>query len=131
MVNSVEQKIQAFLKENPKYKMYNKEALLSILVENAVISKTELEQVKKGSVWGNKIINPSSDLIEGLEIEKTNSKQPVEQKPMTVTEFYNLRHQEVNTGIAEAEEQNGPIGSAWSGFKNMTGWGDDSDKIRD
>lgn len=37
----------------------------------------------------------------------------------------------VSVNLKKAEDENGFIGSAWSGFKNLTGIGDSSDKVRE
>ena len=37
----------------------------------------------------------------------------------------------VTTNLEDAEKDNGFIGKAWSGFKNLTGIGDSSDKVRE
>lgn len=48
-------------------------------------------------------------------------------KPNKIAE----RVQSVSSDLSKAENQNGFIGKAWSGFKNFTGIGDGSDKVRE
>ncbi len=38
---------------------------------------------------------------------------------------------QVSSNLKKAEDSNGFIGSLWSGFKNLTGFGDSSNKVRD
>ena len=75
----------------------------------------------------------------GLTVEHTGAKQKVEYVIVNGSDGkrYNLnktiekRINSVSTKLQNAEKENGFIGSTWSGFKNLTGIGDSSDKVRE
>ena len=52
-------------------------------------------------------------------------------KTHNLNKVLETRISSVTTNLKEAEEDNGFIGKAWSGFKNLTGIGDSSDKVRE
>lgn len=76
-----------------------------------------------------------------LEHEDNNPVQPKSQKDIffkssegktyNVTKTFEKRINNVTNDIKKAEDENGFIGKAWSGFKNLTGIGDSSDKVRE
>lgn len=55
-VSAIE-KYNEFLKSNPDCQIYNQEKILSIMLEKNVITKAEMEEIKKGSVFGNGIVS--------------------------------------------------------------------------
>lgn len=79
---------------------------------------------------------------DGTELKETyfNAKEGIKQnvtfktsdgKNVDITKTMQKRLNNVNNNLKQAEDNNGFVGKAWSGFKNLTGIGDSSDKVRD
>lgn len=87
-----------------------------------------------------------SESLKGVTVEKTsdtangNTKEPeisyvtykaTDGKTYNINKTFENRINNVTTNLKKSENENGFIGSAWSGFKNLTGIGDSSDKVRE
>lgn len=81
----------------------------------------------------------SSKTGKGVTVEHNGTKQKVEYVIVNGSDGkrYNLnktiekRINGVSAKLQNTEKENGFIGSTWSGFKNLTGIGDSSDKVRE
>lgn len=77
----------------------------------------------------------------GLEVESNGAKKATStasavlvklgDKTYNLNKTIELRINNVSKNLKKAEDSNGFMGSAWSGFKNLTGIGDSSDKVRE
>lgn len=75
----------------------------------------------------------------GLTLEKSNKNSPkvhtlilkTKNGNYNVNNILEKRIKNISTNIKKAEQENGFMGKAWSGFKNLTGIGDSSDKVRE
>ena len=66
------------------------------------------------------------------QVENTDIKvKSVDGKTYNLNKTLENRINKVTVDLEKAEDGNGFIGSAWSGFKNLTGIGDSSDKVRE
>ena len=119
--NIINQLKQAY----PELKSYSDEQILSLY--NQQLNNIQLSEAEKISIMsGNGIVNDGT----GLQLEtsqKAVSKEQDEQLKTALTTRLNA----VSTNVKNAEDSNGVIGSLWSGFKNLTGIGDSSNKVRE
>ena len=130
-INSLQEKINLWLSKHPQYSNYTKEEILSILSNdsNYNFKPEELEELslflKNDSSYSNAEL--------GLTLDKQAQYTPnIEQeKTQLVKEKLRERLSSIIQKTEEAEESNGWIGTSWSWVKNITGWGDSSDKIRE
>ena len=66
------------------------------------------------------------------QVENTDIKvKSIDGKTYNLNKTLENRINKVTVDLKKAEDSNGFIGSAWSGFKNLTGIGDSSDKVRE
>ena len=129
------QQIQQYRQANPKCNNLSDKQILSILIESGQITLTEAQ---KNSIFLN---NTNETTATGLNIEKNSNTQTANVPDVIVKssdgKTYNFnktlenRINNVTANLKKAEDSNGFIGKAWSGFKNLTGIGDSSDKVRE
>ena len=120
--NIVNQLIQAY----PELKSYSDEQILSLYnqqLNNIQLSEDELISIMNGR---NGISNDGM----GLRLEGTQTSVSKEQEAQLKSAL-TARLNAVSTNVKKAEDSNGFLGSMWSGFKNLTGIGDSSDKVRE
>ncbi len=66
------------------------------------------------------------------QVERTDVKiKSTDGKTYNLNKTIEKRINNVSDNLKKSEDSNGFIGSAWSGFKNLTGIGDSSDKVRE
>lgn len=120
--NIINQLKQAY----PELKSYSHEQILSLY--NQQLNNIQLSEAEKISIMNGKngVVNDGM----GIQLEtsqKTVSKEQESQLKSALTARLNA----VSTNVKKAEDSNGFLGSMWSGFKNLTGIGDSSDKVRE
>ena len=110
----------------PELKSYSDEQILSLY--NQQLNNIQLSEDERISIMNGR--NGISNDGMGLRLEGTQtsvSKEQEEQLKSALTAKINA----VITDVKKAEDSNGFLGSMWSGFKNLTGIGDSSDKVRE
>lgn len=120
--NLVKQLRQAY----PELESYSDEKILSLY--NQQLNNVQLTEAEQISIMNSE--NTAADTGMGLKLESSQtsvSKAQEEQLKTALT----ARLDAVKTNIETAEKSNGFLGSMWSGFKNLTGIGDSSDKVRE
>ncbi len=114
--------INNFRKAYPNYANLSDAEILTVMntqFDNMKIN--EEEQIS--AFWdNNKDFNP-------LKIDKNSTNEPVKANEFNKKAEQRLKR--ISAELEEAESKNGFIGKAWSGFKNFTGIGDGSDKVRE
>ena len=104
-----------YLKANPKVK---REDAIKLLFNYGASGKP-----RAGSSFENK--SGSTPTVRYLIVKTKDGKS------YNFNKTLEKRINNISAKIAKAESENGFIGSAWSGFKNLTGIGDSSDKVRE
>lgn len=132
---NLQQQIQQYRQSNPELKNFSDEQILSIMVQNGQITLTKAQQQ---CIFSNNTTEPN---LAGLSFERISTPQIINTQEVrlksTDGKTYNFnktlqnRINNVSVNLQKAENENGFIGSAWSGFKNLTGIGDSSDKVRE
>ncbi len=132
---NLQQQIQQYRQANPKCRGLSDKQILSIMIKNGQIT---LSDAQKSSIFTNNATNNNS---KGLNVEKHSKTQTAKIPDVIVKssngKAYNFnktlenRINNVTANLKKAETNNGFIGKAWSGFKNLTGIGDSSDKVRE
>lgn len=138
---SIKQKIEQFKQNNPAYVNNSDNEIISVMIESGVISLSDAEKI---SIYSKN--NAEKTDTTGLTIERTALKASVveesrgEASTLILTasdgtrydlnETLTQRLQNVTVNLEKVEDSNGWIASAWSGFKNLTGIGDSSNKVR-
>ena len=110
----------------PELKSYSDEQILSLY--NQQLNDIQLSEAEKISIMSDK--NKVGNDGMGLRLENSQrsvSKEQESQLKSALTARFNA----VSTNVKKAEDSNGFLGSMWSGFKNLTGIGDSSDKVRE
>ena len=120
--NIIKQLKQAY----PELKNYPDEQILSLY--NQQLNNIQLSEDKRISIMNGR--NGISNDGMGLRLEGTQTSVSKEQETQLKSAL-TARLNAVSTNIKKAEDSNGFLGSMWSGFKNLTGIGDSSDKVRE
>ncbi len=135
---SLNQKIQNFIAANPSVQGMNQTQLISCLIENGIVTLTELQEL---SIFAS---DQDYEAV-GLTLQNTKTINDVIQQGKDSDilfksndgKTYNLNQtiqnkiNKLNKDLEKAEDSNGWIGKAWSWTKNVTGIGDSSNKVRD
>ncbi|MCM1003111.1 MAG: hypothetical protein NC408_02080 [Candidatus Gastranaerophilales bacterium] len=135
---SLNQKIQNFIAANPSVQGMNQTQLISCLIENGIVTLTELQEL---SIFAS---DQDYEAV-GLTLQNTKTINDVIQQGKDSDilfksndgKTYNLNKtiqnkiNKLNKDLEKAEDSNGWIGKAWSWTKNVTGIGDSSNKVRD
>lgn len=127
--------IQQYRKENPKSNTLSDKQIVSILIKNGQVTLTEAQ---KNSLFSNNNNNITSM---GLNVEKHSTTKAAKAqdvilkssdgKNYNVNKTLEKRINNVTINLKRAEDENGFIGKAWNGFKNLVGFGDSSDKVKE
>lgn len=132
---NLQQQIEQYRQANPKCNNLSDKQILSIMIKNGQIT---LSEAQKSSIFTNYATNNNG---KGLNVEKHSKTQTAKVPDVIVKssngKTYNFnktlenRINNVSANLKKAEAHNGFLGKAWSGFKNLTGIGDSSDKVRE
>ena len=90
-------------------------------------SVTKAGQTKYYAADGTQLKEAYFKQVESSDIQVKTS----DGKTHNLNKVLENRINSVTTNLENAEKDNGFIGKAWSGFKNLTGIGDSSDKVRE
>ena len=120
--NIIKQLKQAY----PELKNYPDEHILSLY--NQQLNNIQLSEDERISIMNGR--NGISNDGMGLRLEGTQTSVSKEQEAQLKSAL-TARLNAVSTNVKKAEDSNGFLGSMWSGFKNLTGIGDSSDKVRE
>ncbi len=114
--------IDNYRKTHPDCVNLSDAEILTIMNEQLnYIKINEEEQIS--AFWNN------NNNFNPLKINKNSKNEPVKTNEFNKKAEQRLKI--VSAALEEAEGKNGFIGKAWSGFKNLTGIGDSSDKVRE
>lgn len=120
--NIVNQLRQAY----PELKSYSDEQILSLY--NQQLNNIQLSEAENISIMNGKngVVNDGM----GIQLE-TSQKAVSKEQEAQLKSALTARLNAVSTNVKKAEDSNGFLGSMWSGFKNLTGIGDSSNKVRE
>ncbi|MCD8378556.1 MAG: hypothetical protein LUB59_07200 [Candidatus Gastranaerophilales bacterium] len=137
---SIEEKVQAYIDRHPKFRNKPLDEVITVMLQDGSLSGVEFEEDEKYSIFGTKNKDKIGD---GLEIKNKKHKQKTEtvknqsaetaqktKEEMTLAEVIGSRHKSVSDNLQKTEKNNGFFGKIWSGFKNLTGIGDSSNKVK-
>ena len=121
---------------HPEYAKFSDAEILSVM--NTTLDSVKINEDEKISAFWN---SQNDDFIPtGIEFNKTQNKNAQNKdlifkakngKIHNLNKAFKNRIKKSEKTLQKAEEENGFIGKMWSGFKNMTGIGDSSDKVRE
>ena len=118
---SQKQIIDNFRKAYPDYANLSDAEILTVMNEQMDNIKIN-EDEKISAFWNN-----NQEFVP-YKIEKKSPEKPATNN---LNKRFEERLKSVSSELEKAENQNGFIGKIWSGFKNLTGIGDSSDKVRE
>lgn len=118
-----QQQLSQYLKSNPSV---SKEQALVLLFGNPKVT----QNASGKGVTVEKTSCASQGKTTSAEVSYFTYKAS-DGKTYNINKTFEKRINNVTANLKNAEDKNGVIGSAWSGFKNLTGIGDGSDKVKD
>lgn len=125
-------KIELYRASHPETERLTDEQIISVMVENGILSLSEAEKI---SVFGEQSDLGLSDSVSIKPSSFMQGKAVIVQlsdgKTYNLNETLTSRINNVASDLKKAEDNNGFIGKGWSWFKNATGIGDSSDKVRE
>ncbi len=135
MSNRVEilKKIELYKNAHPEIAQLSDAQIISVMIDSGAINLTEDERI---TIFGENQQTGLSDNVTLKQTSKISSKNGrvivslSNGKSFDINKTIENRINNITKNLKKAEDSNGFIGSMWSGFKNLTGIGDSSDKVR-
>ena len=115
--------IESFRKAHPDYALFSDAEILSIM--NTSLNDIKINEEEQISAFWN-----NNNEILPFKFEKKSSGKPAETHK-GLNETIKKRLNSVAQNLQNEEKKNGFIGRTWNSFKNFTGIGDSSDKVRE
>lgn len=136
MLNRLEisKKVEEYRETHKESEKLSDTQIISILSEQGVIKLTKEQEL---SLFNPEFSYKPYFSIDEVELTEKHLKRDEVKIKLSDGKTYNLnktienRLNLISQNLKKAEEANGFLGAAWSGFKNLTGIGDSSDKVRE
>lgn len=136
MLNRLEisKKLEEYRETHKEAEKLSDTQIISILSEQGVIKLTKEQKL---SLFNQEFSYKPYFSIDEVELTEKHFKQNEVKIKLSDGKTYNLnknienRLNLISQNLKKTEETNGFLGAAWSGFKNLTGIGDSSDKVRE
>ena len=136
MLNRLEisKKVEEYRETHKESEKLSDTQIISILSEQGVIKLTKEQEL---SLFNLEFSYKPYFSIDEVELTEKHLKRDEVKIKLSDGKTYNLnktienRLNLISQNLKKAEEANGFLGAAWSGFKNLTGIGDSSDKVRE
>lgn len=136
MLNRLEisKKVEEYRETHKEAEKLSDTQIISILSEQGVIKLTKEQKL---SLFNPEFSYKPYFSIDEVELTEKHFKQNEVKIKLSDGKTYNLnknienRLNLISQNLKKTEETNGFLGAAWSGFKNLTGIGDSSDKVRE
>lgn len=136
MLNRLEisKKVEEYRETHKEAEKLSDTQIISILSEQGVIKLTKEQKL---SLFNQEFSYKPYFSIDEVELTEKHFKQNEVKIKLSDGKTYNLnknienRLNLISQNLKKTEETNGFLGAAWSGFKNLTGIGDSSDKVRE
>lgn len=136
MLNRLEisKKVEEYRETHKESEKLSDTQIISILSEQGVIKLTKEQKL---SLFNPEFSYKPYFSIDEVELTEKHLKRDEVKIKLSDGKTYNLnktienRLNLISQNLKKAEEANGFLGAAWSGFKNLTGIGDSSDKVRE
>lgn len=136
MLNRLEiaKKLEEYRETHKEAEKLSDTQIISILSEQGVIKLTKEQEL---SLFNPEFSYKPYFSIDEVELTEKHLKRDEVKIKLSDGKTYNLnktfenRLNLISQNLKKAEEANGFLGAAWSGFKNLTGIGDSSDKVRE
>ncbi len=135
---ALEQKVQAFKNQMPEYKNYNDEQILSVMIQCGYITEDELREIssfyKAQEADNTGLALQTNRSLDDVLLKDGGNNLVFESKDgkrYNLNAVLNQRFGKIKKDLKSAEDSNGWIGKLWSGTKNLFGFGDSSNKVRE